>query len=464
MAMTPTREQIAAVLADQIEIRHKSVGMVTGVVSPDGRAIVAHGLADRDRSTPLDGDTAFELASTGKVFTGLLLADMVRRGEVRLDDPVDALLPEGLKAPAWKGHRLTLLDLATHTAGLPAYPPDAPTLTDPRVRDYSVDALLHSFCAFTPTRPPGTWEYSNWDIAVLGQLLARRIGVDFETAVERRLTRPLGMTATAIERTAALKLSSSHSPDAIVIPRLHLGALSPAGGFVSSANDLLILASALLELAPSPLAGLLDAMTRTRRPIRPSFGRLIRENWRLILRMTFSPPPGARPPDRSVTGEAGLVWFIFRKGNHELVVHDGTGPGCSASLALDRRTRTAVIVLSNTGGLIHDVARHLLWKDYALSRTRTEVAVAPARLDRYVGLYQMQQGPALPIRRGNGRLTLTFPVFGTLVLRAENDHEFFLPELDCEIRFAPEGPIRELVMQPGRSFPSFPIPRVGDAA
>src|SRR5580765_834004 len=209
MTTPPAADRIAAVLADQIDVRRKSVGMAAGVVSPAGRHVVVHGSTGSD--APLDGDTAFELASIGKVFTGLLFADAVRRGEVRLDDPVDTLLPGGMKAPTWKGRRLTLLHLATHTAGLPVHPPDVPTLADPRLADYSVDNLLQSLCAFTPTRPPGTWEYSNWDISVLGQLLALRAGVEFETLVEHRITRPLGMANTAIERTSRLRLSSGHS-------------------------------------------------------------------------------------------------------------------------------------------------------------------------------------------------------------------------------------------------------------
>jgi D-alanyl-D-alanine-carboxypeptidase/D-alanyl-D-alanine-endopeptidase len=464
MTTPPAADRIAAVLADQIDVRRKSVGMAAGVVSPAGRHVVVHGSAGSD--APLDGDTAFELASIGKVFTGLLFADAVRRGEVRLDDPVDTLLPGGMNAPTWKGRRLTLLHLATHTAGLAVHPPDVPTLADPRLADYSVDNLLQSLCAFTPTRPPGTWEYSNWDISVLGQLLALRAGVEFETLVEQRITKPLGMANTAIERTSRLRLSSGHSPDLAVIPRLRLGSLAPAGGFVSTANDMLTLASALLGLSPSPLAGLLDVATSVRRPIRPSLARLLKENWRLMLRMFVSPPPGARPPDRFFSGaEAGLAWFIFTKGDRELVAHDGSALGCSGSLVLDRRLRAAVVVLSNTGVMIHDVARHLMWGDYALSRTRTEVAVESSVLDRYIGTYQMPRGgPAVGIKHGDRGLTLTFPVVGPLVMRAENDHEFFLPELDCEIRFAATGPVRELVMQPGRSFPSFPIPRVSDAA
>src|SRR5215467_4546013 len=331
-----TDNDLGAVLADQIDVRKKSVGMAIGVVSPDGRRVAVRGRANGDEHTPLDGDTAFELASIGKVFTGLLLADAVRRGEVRLTDPVDTLMPAGLCAPTWKGHPLTLLHLATHTAGLPPQPPDAPTLDDPRYADYSVDQLLQSFCAFTLPRPPGRFEYSNWDIAILGQLLARRAGVDFETLVERRITGPLGMTNTAIERTERMHVSSNHSADFAVMPRLRLGALAPAGGFVSSVNDMLTLAAALLELTPSPLAGLLDAITKERRPTRPSFARIVRENWRMMLRMMVLRPEGIRPPNRFFSGaDAGLACFIFRKGNREMIVHDGTALGCSSSFAID---------------------------------------------------------------------------------------------------------------------------------
>jgi CubicO group peptidase (beta-lactamase class C family) len=61
----------------------------------------------------------FELASIGKVFTGILLAQAVVKEEVQLDDPISIYLPEGVRAPAYEGRSITLLDLATHTSGLP---------------------------------------------------------------------------------------------------------------------------------------------------------------------------------------------------------------------------------------------------------------------------------------------------------------------------------------------------------
>lgn len=238
--------------------------------------------------------------------------------------------------------------------------------------------------------------------------------------------------------------------------------MAPAGGVISTAEDMLTLAAALLELTPTPIAGLFETMTRLRRPLAPSLARMLKNNWRLMLRMIFSPPKGAARPVRYFTrAEAGLSWFILKKGDKEMIAHDGGGPGCSASLVLDRTVRTAVVVLSNTGVNTHDVARHLLWPDYPLSRTRTEVNVPAAVLDRYVGTYQIPGGPSFAIRRPDSRLTIAFPFVGDLVFRAENDHEFFVPEMDFEFRFAADGPIRELVLQPGRGMPSVPVARVG---
>jgi serine-type D-Ala-D-Ala carboxypeptidase/endopeptidase len=70
----------------------------------------------------VDGDTIFEIGSISKVFTSLLLADMVNRKEVTLDDPAAKYLPENVKLPERSGKSITLLDLSTHTSGLPRLP------------------------------------------------------------------------------------------------------------------------------------------------------------------------------------------------------------------------------------------------------------------------------------------------------------------------------------------------------
>jgi CubicO group peptidase (beta-lactamase class C family) len=97
-----------------------------GVVGPQGQKIISYGRFNQTDPRPVDGGMVFEIASATKGFTGLLLADMVQRGEVALTDPVSKYLPASAKIPERNGRSITLLDLATHTSGLPFMPDGAP--------------------------------------------------------------------------------------------------------------------------------------------------------------------------------------------------------------------------------------------------------------------------------------------------------------------------------------------------
>jgi len=72
----------------------------------------------------------------------LLLADMVKRGELTLSDPVAKYLPSEVKVPERAGRSITLLDLSTHTSGLPRLPSNLQPrdLADPYA-DYTVERL-----------------------------------------------------------------------------------------------------------------------------------------------------------------------------------------------------------------------------------------------------------------------------------------------------------------------------------
>jgi len=64
----------------------------------------------------------FFIGSVSKTFTALLLQDMVERGKMKLDDPVGKYLPKSVKMPVHGDQEISLLDLATHAAGLPTDP------------------------------------------------------------------------------------------------------------------------------------------------------------------------------------------------------------------------------------------------------------------------------------------------------------------------------------------------------
>ncbi len=174
-------------LIDQRIAGRSGEGIAIGVTGTSGHRVTARGPVG---AATFDGNTLFEIGSMSKVFTSLLLADMVQRGEVALDDPAEKYLPAGATMPMRDGRKITLEDLATHRSGLPRLP-DNLSFRDPTnpYADYSEANLLDFLGRYQLTRDIGsTYEYSNLGVGLLGYLLARRAGTDYETLLKRRIT------------------------------------------------------------------------------------------------------------------------------------------------------------------------------------------------------------------------------------------------------------------------------------
>ena len=90
----PGNEEIREILVKRVDQQKQAVGIVVGVIEPAGRRVIAYGNLAKGDPRKLDGDTIFEIGSVTKVFTSLLLADMVSRNEVALYDPAANIFPK----------------------------------------------------------------------------------------------------------------------------------------------------------------------------------------------------------------------------------------------------------------------------------------------------------------------------------------------------------------------------------
>ena len=198
---------IRQILVDRIDQQHQSVGIVVGVIGPEGRRVIAYGHLEKGDPRPLNGDTIFEIGSVTKVFTSLLLADMVQRGEVALADPVAKCLPPVAKMPERNRRSIALVDLATHTSGLPRLPTNmSPKDPNNPYADYSVEQLYRFLSRYQLSRDIGSqYEYSNLGGGLLGYVLALRAGMTYEALVESRICKPLEMNSTRITLTPEMK-------------------------------------------------------------------------------------------------------------------------------------------------------------------------------------------------------------------------------------------------------------------
>ena len=99
---------VETILTNRVDESRRAMGLIIGTLDKEGvRKIAARGKAGAGIDRPLDGDTVFEIGSITKVFTSLLLSDMIERGEVKPDDPVSKYLPEGVTVPARGGKQTT---------------------------------------------------------------------------------------------------------------------------------------------------------------------------------------------------------------------------------------------------------------------------------------------------------------------------------------------------------------------
>src|SRR5579862_6343096 len=114
--------EIRALLENRIDLGKKAVGIVVGTIDEKGRSVMGYGKLAKDRADKPDGNTVFEIGSITKVFTSLILADMVEHGEVKLDDPIAKYLPASVTVPSRNGKQITLLDISMQISGLPRMP------------------------------------------------------------------------------------------------------------------------------------------------------------------------------------------------------------------------------------------------------------------------------------------------------------------------------------------------------
>jgi serine-type D-Ala-D-Ala carboxypeptidase/endopeptidase len=135
-----------------------------------------------------------QVGSISKVLAGQVLAGMVAQGKIQLTDRVERYAPAGVKMP----HGMTVLELATHTSGLPR------NGGGKTVWDAASGAKL----VFQPGEGA---QYSNVGFWLLGDVLAKAGGKSYVKLLEEYVTGPLGMKGTGAEPEETASTASVYS-------------------------------------------------------------------------------------------------------------------------------------------------------------------------------------------------------------------------------------------------------------
>lgn len=309
------------------------VGLTIGIIQGDVRSVHSYGVADTTTGEPPNSQTGYEIGSITKVFTGLLLADLVSSGQLRLDQGMVSLLSRESPAPGESIKAITLRHLATHSSGLPRMPTNfRPADVQDPYADYDRDRLYAFLATHHREHPVEThWEYSNLASGLLGQLMADQQGQDFSSLLLQRICHPLSMLDTEIATPGSKpkRLATGHRSDLQPAHPWHFTALAGAGAIRSNMRDMMNFAQFQLTLhQPDQESDLTEQ------------GAI---DLRKAARLAWQIHRPAAAPDQFAMG---LGWLVARDGQTRF--HNGQTGGFHSAIFINQPLQQALILLSNT--------------------------------------------------------------------------------------------------------------------
>jgi len=319
-------------------------------------------------------DTVYEIGSTTRCFTGLLLADAVLAGKLRLDDTLGKIFADVHFADP-KLAATTLGEIAAHRAGLPAI---ASNLFPRNVDDPYVTfdaAALKAYLAHAQVDGAGTYRYSELGVAVLGEAAARVYRKDYRSLVASEVLAPLTLTESGFGNVAHLV---DGFRDGKPVPHWQHQAFAPASGLRASLTDLMRFAAAALR----------PDKTSLRAPI-------------LLARQPRAAAGG---------GETALAWQIVPVESDgqtwPLLWQAGITGGFASFVGLRTDKQRAVVLLGNAGVDLSALGLTLMAdRNAPPAPPKLLPMVAPASL-AYPGLYRFDTGGELLVRASDDGMSM----------------------------------------------------------
>lgn len=324
-----------------------NTGIVVGVISSNGITYYSYGVKSLETNDAVDENSVFEIGSISKTFTGILLADMVIKGDLNLDDPLQSLLPNGITAPTKNGEAIKLFQLSNHTSSLPRLPNNmSPANPSNPYADYSEKQLYDFLNSYELTRDIGSkYEYSNYAAGLLGHVLASKRKLTYEELMVEVIAKPLGMENTRVVLTPQMKknLAMGHR-NGLEVENWDSPTLTGAGAIRSTAVDMLKYLAANMGIEKSSLY---PAM------------QLAHKN--------------SRSEDSNPI--VGLGWHTLEQDGVQIIWHNGGTGGYRTFAGFIKGGDKGVVVLSNSNAGVDDIGFHLLQPTVALNNPKPSIAI-----------------------------------------------------------------------------------------
>lgn len=337
LVVTPAQTSLDPALVKKLdalvgeEFAKDGVGGTTVAVVKGGSLAWAkgYGLADIEAGTSATANTVYRIGSITKPFTAVMLLQLVEKGTVRLDDPVEKYLPEinRIAERPKNAPSVTLEQIATMMSGIAREPDDLDTFLVGPVERWE-QVLFEALPRTKYDHEPGArFLYSNIGYAILGATLGRAAKKPYVDYMRESVLRPLGMTTTDFVPSATIRpaLAKGYEvrngkPNGEQPAREHdgRGYKVPNGALYTTVGDLAKFVSLWLGEGPESV----------------------------LKRTTISDTFARVPP----TATYGIGFQVVRRDGKVYYGHGGSVAGYRAQMAYDTRAKVGVIVLRNVGG------------------------------------------------------------------------------------------------------------------
>lgn len=383
--------------ASQLAFLHRSGKNSAVATSADGSSIGTSSNAAQEQ--------LFEIGSITKVFTGLLLAQAVEKGDLSLDDALGKLLAGTVNFQSTSTAAISLRQLITHSACLPRSAPglpeslDAPDPYASLTRREMWDALS-SFKLESPS--PCAAVYSNFGLALVGELLSHYYSKPWADLVSERITTPLGMKDTVQTLgDKAPRFAQGYNNQAKVTG-WEFKAMAGAGALRSTVSDMLIFSRAMMAGSAGPLG---PASQRMREPL-----------------------------GRFQSSQIGYALFIRGPENKRSYMHDGLTGGYRAQWIISPGTQEAVIALASNSHAPTARMQNLLMAGLYPPTAQTSNSALNTISD-YAGIYRVDKNTAVTFVVQNSRLYSRITGTGYRVLQPAGADTFVDPGVGVQYDF-----------------------------
>ncbi|MGN6568081.1 MAG: serine hydrolase [Flavipsychrobacter sp.] len=411
------------------------VGGIIGIYYKGNTNYYTYGYATKDKTQKIEDATLFEIGSNTKVFTALLLAQAIEKGKMKADDYIDKYVAVN---PAI-AHTIRLSDLASHTSGLPTLHDSASmaeiTQMDSLCPFCVVDSkYVESLLQRTnKLEGYGTFNYSNYGFALLGDILIKANKKSYKSLVETNIFTPLQMHNSYVDIDTNDKRMATGYADGERQPYIMLTGLAPAGIIKSDVHDMMSFVKYEMGLQHSTID----------------------------KAMQLSQQLYYRSPNVNV----GLGWFNTVEYGDTIYIMRGDTYGFSSLMAFDRQRDLAVVVLLNSEdpGFTEHAFSYILKQTagqdpkYASKFERPSITLDSAILKRYTGDYKISDDFVLSVSTMQGKLYIQLTGQDKYPAEAVSESVFVERKVKAEFEFIKDdqGKYNKLILrQNGMEIPA----------